>query len=574
MLAGPIFSREALTAPRSLRHFLIRSGYVAALFVLMYTAAQATFGWQDVRSVGDIARFGGLVFQLFSLVQLSLILFFALLFAAGSVAQEKDRQTLILLLMTDLRDRELVMGKLLASLLIVGVLLLVSVPVFALIYMLGGVGLDQIAWSLTLCAAAALAAGSWGALVAFWREKTYQTLAFGVLGLLLFLGVVEAVVALSGVESPIAGAAALFNPYRAMFRILAPLSESTGLDPVRVSALPSVLAMLGLAVAFNAITTWRLRVWNPTRVMEITRKEEDSERLRARSRTVWSNPVIWREIRTRAYGHRVALIKFAYIVLAAFAVAYLLRGEAGTGLILGMVSPIGFAFISLSLVSLMILNAQAVTALTSERDGKTLELLLVTDITAGEFIFGKLGGILYNTKEMLLVPIALAAWFAWSGTVTWEHLLYLAIGYLVLVCFAAMLGLHSGLSYDNSRAAIANSLGTMFFLFIGIFIFIMLLVEAASSFFLQFQSFILFILVGSIALWASLSHRNPSQALAIAAFTLPFITFYALTEFLLGGSLGVCLAIVAAYGFTTIAMLVPAISEFDLAFGRATLEHG
>lgn len=574
MLAGPIFSREALTAPRSLRHFLIRSGYVAALVVLMYTAAQATFGWQDVRSIGDIARFGGLVFQLFSLVQLSLILFFALLFAAGSVAQEKDRQTLILLLMTDLRDRELVLGKLLASLLVVGVLLLVSVPVFTFIYMLGGVGLDQIAWSLTLCAAAALAAGSWGSLAAFWREKTYQTLAFGVLGLLLFLGIVEAVIAFSGSQSAVAGAAALFNPYRAMFRILTPLSELTGLDPVRVSALPSVLAMLGLAVAFNAVTTWRLRVWNPTRAREIPRKEEGAERLRVRSRTVWSNPVIWREIRTRAYGHRVALVKLAYLVLAVFAVFYLLRGDTANALLLGMFSPIGFAFIALSLVSLLILNAQAVTALTSERDGKTLELLLVTDISAKEFIFGKLGGILYNTKEMLLVPLGLAAYFAWTGTIIWEHFLYLAVGYLVLVCFAAMLGLHSGLSYDNSRAAIANSLGTMFFLFIGIFIFIMLLVEAASSFFLQFQSFILFILVGGIALWASLSHKNPSQALAIAAFTLPFITFYALTEFLLGGSLGVCLAIIVAYGFTTIAMLVPAISEFDLAFGRATLEHG
>ena len=45
MLAGPIFTREATTAPRQLRHFLVRAGYVAALFVLMYTADQAVFGW-------------------------------------------------------------------------------------------------------------------------------------------------------------------------------------------------------------------------------------------------------------------------------------------------------------------------------------------------------------------------------------------------------------------------------------------------------------------------------------------------------------------------------------------------
>jgi hypothetical protein len=114
----------------------------------------------------------------------------------------------------------------------------------------------------------------------------------------------------------------------------------------------------------------------------------------------------------------------------------------------------------------------------------------------------------------------------------------------------------------------------VFFLFIGIFIFMMLLVEARSSFFIQFQSFIVFIGVGSIALYASLSRRNPSGALKISASALPFLTFYAITEFLLEGTLGVCLAVFAAYGFTTLAMLVPAVSEFDVALGRTTLDQG
>jgi hypothetical protein len=117
-------------------------------------------------------------------------------------------------------------------------------------------------------------------------------------------------------------------------------------------------------------------------------------------------------------------------------------------------------------------------------------------------------------------------------------------------------------------------LGTIFFLFIGIFIFMMLLVEASSSFVLQFQSFIVFIGVGSIALYASLRHKIPSVALTISAFTLPFLTFYAITSFLLGGTLGVCLVIAAAYGFPVIAMLIPAVSEFDMALGRTTLDQG
>jgi len=137
-----------------------------------------------------------------------------------------------------------------------------------------------------------------------------------------------------------------------------------------------------------------------------------------------------------------------------------------------------------------------------------------------------------------------------------------------------MLGLHAGLTYENSRSAIANSLGTIFFLFIGIFIFMILLVEARSSFILQLQSFFVFICVGGFGLYASLSHKNPSGAFAIAAITLPFLTFYAITEFLLEGTLGVCFSISVAYGFATLAMLIPAVSEFDVALGRTTLDKG
>src|SRR6185295_1861642 len=109
--------------------------------------------------------------------------------------------------------------------------------------------------------------------------------------------------------------------------------------------------------------------------------------------------------------------------------------------------------------------------------------------------------------------------------------IYVALGFLLLVVFAAMLGVHSGLSFDNSRSAIANSLGTMFFLFLGIFICMMLIFEARSSFILQLPSFLVFILGGSLGLWASLTHKNPSPALTLAALLLPFFTFYAITGF-------------------------------------------
>lgn len=576
MFAGPMFTREALTTPRRLRHFLIRSGYVATLFVLMYTAGQATFGWQEVRSLGDVAHFGRLIFQLFSLLQLTLVLFFGMLFTAGNIAQEKDRQTLILLLMTDLRRHEMVLGKLLASLLLPLVLVATSAPVFCLILMLGGVAPDQVAWSLGVCLAATFASGAWGGMIAFWREKTFQTLAICVLGLVLFLGAVEGIVAIAGAESVVGNAVGWLNPYRALLVVMNPFETHAGLSYSQVAA-RSILALSVLATGLIGVSILRLRVWNPNQASFAppkTEREKSTGQTRVRHRTIWTNPILWREICTRAYGRRMVLIKLAYYVIAAFTFWSLWSAETTGNLLLGVVSSAGIGFVGLALLSLLLVNAQGVTSITTEKDTKTLELLLVTDITAREFVFGKLGGVLFNTKELIVIPLALLIWQLSVGGVSVENAIYVTLSFLTLVGFAAMLGLHAGFSFDNSRVSIANSLGTMFFLFIGIVIFMILLVEARSSFFLQFQSFLVFILMGSIGLYVSLTHRNPSVALTIAAGSLPFLTFYAITEFLLHGTLGVCFSILMAYGFTTVAMLIPAISEFDTALGRSTLDKG
>lgn len=581
MFAGPIFSREVLTQPRHMSHYVARSGYVGLLFVLIYTSYQTTIGgFQDKLSLAELSDFGSLIFAILAFVQLTLVLFFSLLFTAGNVAQEKDRQTLILLLMTDLRNHEIVLGKLLAGLLQVGTLILASAPVFALLQTLGGVDVAQIGWTVAVCAVSALLAGSWGAFVAFWREKTFQTLAIGVLGLVVYLGVLEACVVLSPDGSVLGQIGNALSPYRALGQIMSPLAGMTGNGTASVSALPAVCGLGALSVVLIGITINRLRVWNPSRAFHVgpavatTAVDDESPHAKVvtRHRRIWSNPVLWREMMTRAYGRRTALIKLSYVMLSAVVSYELVLAGNQADAILGMISPPVFVFGALSILALMLVNAQAVTSITNERDMKTLDLIIATEITAKEFVFGKLAGVLFNTKELFLVPLVIIAWFAGTNAVTFENATYLVVGYLNLVAFAAMLGLHFGLGFASSKSAIANSLGTMFFLFVGIFVLMVLLVEARGSFGTQIQAFLLFIVAGAFALVQALTSRNPSPALRLAGGTLPFLTFYAITSYLLRGSLGVCVSVLMAYGFTTMAMLIPAVSEFDVALGRSTLD--
>ena len=123
-MLGPIFNREFLTVPRRWRHYVTRVAYLGTLWVIGMTAWLATSAGCGRPTLGETARFGPLLFQVLTFVQLALFLFFAALSAASAVAQEKDRRTFLLLLMTDLRNDEIVLGKLLGSLLPIGLLLL------------------------------------------------------------------------------------------------------------------------------------------------------------------------------------------------------------------------------------------------------------------------------------------------------------------------------------------------------------------------------------------------------------------------------------------------------------------
>ena len=173
-------------------------------------------------------------------------------------------------------------------------------------------------------------------------------------------------------------------------------------------------------------------------------------------------------------------------------------------------------------------------------------------------------------REIVLLPVLLCVALVWAGIASLENGFYLAAGVVILLFFAATLGLHVGLSYAASRRAIAVALSTVAFLFVGVATAMRIMVAFGGSFELQLAPFLAIIVGGAIGLYAALSARNPSSAIGWAAALLPALTFVAITGFLQGNSLQVLLVVTAAYGFATLAMLVPAIGAFDLLTGRTT----
>jgi hypothetical protein len=174
---------------------------------------------------------------------------------------------------------------------------------------------------------------------------------------------------------------------------------------------------------------------------------------------------------------------------------------------------------------------------------------------------------------MVVLPLALCVYLGIHGAIGFENLLYLIGGLLVMYVFVAVLGLHAGISYGNSASAIGVSLGTLFFLSIGVAACMRIMLAFSGSFQVQFLPFFAFMVLGGAGLYIVLGARNPSAAIGLASFLCPFATFYAITSYLLDSTLAMFFSVVAAYGFTTAAMLVPALYEFDIATGRATLDE-
>lgn len=604
MLIGPVFTRELVVSPRRLRLYVARAVYALGLLVLIATASALVTGHQKIRNVGDMARFGSLLFQFLAPLQLMLAMVFSALLSAGAVAQEKDRRTLVLLLMTRLNNSELVLGKLMSSMLLVLTMLAAAVPVFLLCMLFGGISLPQIGRVFGVTLMSSLAAGSLGSLIAFWREQTFQALALTLLLLVFWLLGGEALRAgMLGTTLATLDAEAwaiLISPYRAV-------EAATQTQATTQSALPwlghpangCLFSMLTLAAVCNLVAMWRVRRWNTGgergRTEEAERERErlwqtkagqvatsadpQSARKQAAApyRHAWDNPVLWREMRTWAYGRKILLIRGIYLLLAAacgLGLYYFAQAEEGLS-----VMQAATVLAPLFVLSLILVNAQAVTSFCAERDGRTLDLLLVSDLTPSELIFGKVWGVLYNAREMIVVPALMVAALLFvqdadmRPMLTGELLVYLLGGLAVLIAFCCVLGLHAGMTYWSSRTAILASLGTVVFLFVGIFTCIRMIITFSGTFELQMTPFVVFMVGGGVGLFAALGYRNPSSAILITSFVCPFATFYAITSFLLGQSLNVFLVVAFTYGFATAAMLVPAVSEFDVALGRTIGEE-
>ena len=159
-LWNPIVAKEYRTRMRTWRSPFAITIYVVLLGGVGWAVFSALVFTES--GTGLSSGSGGMGSQLFIflvLFQVALLAFITPALTAGAISGERERQAIDLLFVTPIPPFSIIWGKLLASMSFVVLLLVISVPIFSLVFLFGGIELDQVAESFLVAATTAMMLG-------------------------------------------------------------------------------------------------------------------------------------------------------------------------------------------------------------------------------------------------------------------------------------------------------------------------------------------------------------------------------------------------------------------------------
>jgi ABC-type transport system involved in multi-copper enzyme maturation permease subunit len=170
---NPVVLKELRGRMRGARAFivltvylLLMSGFITLLYALYVSTTTNLYSAPDRQLLGKFV-FGGVV-----TIEMLLVCFITPAFTVGAVSGERERQTYDLLRTTLLSERAFVMGKLVAALSYVFMLLLAALPLQSLAFLLGGVAVEEILIATLLLMMTAFLFGTAGVFFSSMMRRT------------------------------------------------------------------------------------------------------------------------------------------------------------------------------------------------------------------------------------------------------------------------------------------------------------------------------------------------------------------------------------------------------------------
>lgn len=582
-LFGPILIWEMTRVSRRERYFILRMLYALLLFLMLWSSYQSLLGGgnffaNNLSPVKRMSYFANSFFASFGMIQLAAVLFLTPAYVASSIVIEKERRTIEYLFASTLTNFEIVVGKWLARVLNVAMLVLAGVPILGFAAFFGGISTDRIALLAIISLASLLSAGSVAILVSVYGRGTRQTLSQTYLFILLLLlaplfvtAMGEAIPAVSetlGVRPPLEIPYLVeieeflysCEPFVAFQRLTS--VTSTGDAVLGTAILVGVhLAIAGLCLGWSIArlrAAYRVEVGGAVKA----RRTMPWNRPR-RASPVRDNPMAWKEWNFGARGRRTLslwigrIILFLSIYYAVLHMLYL-KFLDPRNFSADMVNVYARFMSTLSLGAVLILIAtRAATSIAGERDKDSWVTLLSTPLTPREIIGGKLLGAMQPLYYWAL--LSAPAWLlaVYLDGVSLAALPVVAVVILVYALFVAALGLYLSLRRSTTGSALAFTFGICIFLggfgqsLLGLF-FVPLAMMG----------------VGSATLSMLYATSVPWFILGAAPFRTHEIMSTSLEgEFVLFGVLWIL-----AYAFAALQLYLASLRGFDRWSGRVTRE--
>ncbi|MCC6581518.1 MAG: ABC transporter permease subunit [Phycisphaeraceae bacterium] len=433
---NPILQRTVGSGSRRLRHLWVRMGYLGALVLLVLLGLTTGGGMSSDVTLTELAKAGTKVFAFIAYGQVVLICLLAPLFMAGAIAAEQSGKTFDIMLTTPLTNLQVVLGLLLGRLFFVMALLLSGLPLFSVLLIFGGVPISAVFASFATAALSGLLMGSVAIALAVLRIGGRKAVVVFVIATAGYLVGSYALDALVLRRLAATGATTVLTPLHPMLVLETYLNRANyrppGAEEVANLAWPARMYLsrpLATFCTLSAGLSFVLLLWCGLRVRSVGQSEGtirrwlakklrlrggDGADRRRKPRTVWHNPIAWREANTRGKLAAGILARWAFVVLGLAAGAVLLGlyhyqklpnlpGSASHEVFRNAL--LTLLLLEVSVIALVALYMSA-GSVSREREDKTLDLMLTTPITPRYYVWGKLRGLVSFLMVMLVVPVA------------------------------------------------------------------------------------------------------------------------------------------------------------------------
>ncbi len=409
---GPVFIYECLATSRRWQTYALRAAGVAGLLCAMATVA-SSYSATPAGTWRNYAELGQRYFIALIGLELALVLVAAPAATAGAICLDRARGTLAHMLMTDLSDPEIVLGKLGARMLPVLGVVACTWPVMAISSLLGGIDPIALTVAFAIIVAVAVFGCSTALALSVWARRSYEvilaTYTVFILGILFWP--IWYMLSMARWSGPPASWALLTNPFYVAF---APYAIPGTLEIW--DYLEFFGATLGTSIVLTAVAVWRMRPVACRGSAEKSKGPRDGwigRTLRwLPGPSLDGNPVLWREWhRSRPTRWSMAIVvllmgtTFALCIAGAVAlwINGVIVGPAGVWSIIGMCS-----FVLHVIFGLLMLAAIAPTSMAEERQRGSLDLLAATALSTRAIVTGKWLGTFRLVWPMTIGPALIA----------------------------------------------------------------------------------------------------------------------------------------------------------------------